>query len=217
MEKRFNQGYEIIQSIEVGNTEFVLGVNVKAPSQYVTWECSNKTDYYWGHYINNQLQAIKDLCERVMGKVEYLEQKEQDIRENHHNNYVLVATVKNGSNIANIPFPTRELSEILGSIGITQPPEKIYLGGYSDIKVHLQQSDNEVSNALLRLFQNDNSLQMVNEVAKAVFHSDWRVYEMVENNLKKGSYKTVESVLRDATDYSRYLMDRKKSNEREER
>ena len=48
MEKRVNQGYEIVQSIEVGTSEFVLGVNQYHPEQFVTWKCSGKTDYYWG-------------------------------------------------------------------------------------------------------------------------------------------------------------------------
>lgn len=48
MEKRVNQGYEIVQSIEVGTSEFVLGVSQYHPEQFVTWKCSGKTDYYWG-------------------------------------------------------------------------------------------------------------------------------------------------------------------------
>lgn len=47
VEKRTNQGYEIIQSIEVGNAEFVLGVHQTLPEQFVTWKCSQKSDYYW--------------------------------------------------------------------------------------------------------------------------------------------------------------------------
>ena len=36
MEKRVNQGYEIVQSIEVGTSEFVLGVSQYHPEQFVT-------------------------------------------------------------------------------------------------------------------------------------------------------------------------------------
>lgn len=78
MEKRINRGYEITQSIQVGSKEFVLGVHPKAASQFVTWQCTNKDDYDWGHYHNNLLIATKDLCERAMSEIEYLEQREAE-------------------------------------------------------------------------------------------------------------------------------------------
>ena len=77
MEKRVNQGYEIVQSIEVGTSEFVLGVSQYHPEQFVTWKCSGKTDYYWGHYTDSLLKATKDLCERALEEIAYLEQREQ--------------------------------------------------------------------------------------------------------------------------------------------
>lgn len=77
MEKRVNQGYEIVQSIEVGTSEFVLGVSQYHPEQFVTWKCSGKTDYYWGHYTDSLLKATKDLCERALEEISYLEQREQ--------------------------------------------------------------------------------------------------------------------------------------------
>ena len=77
MEKRVNQGYEIVQSIEVGTLEFVLGVSQYHPEQFVTWKCSGKTDYYWGHYTDSLLKATKDLCERALEEISYLEQREQ--------------------------------------------------------------------------------------------------------------------------------------------
>ena len=78
-----------------------------------------------------------------------------------------------------------------------------------------------MADALVRLFRDDNSLRMVNEVAKAVFHADTRVYEWVEKNLRDGRYQSVEDVLRDAVDYGKYLKDishrQKKAGGREER
>lgn len=76
MGKRINQGYEIIQSIQVGRAEFVLGEHPKAPSRYVTWECKDKDNYFAGNYMNNLLAATKDLCERAMTQIEYLEERE---------------------------------------------------------------------------------------------------------------------------------------------
>ena len=65
MNVRMNAGYIILSSICFENVEFVMGVNATAPSKFVTWECKNGTDYYWGHYMNDELLAIKDLLERA--------------------------------------------------------------------------------------------------------------------------------------------------------
>lgn len=219
---RTNAGFVITTSIPVGNAEFVLGVNMKNPNSFVTWECKGKTDYFWGHYTDSLLKATKDLCQRAMDEILYLEQREAEAAQrNPDSGYHLAATVKYGDSSALIQFPTQELADILGSIGITQPPEKVYIRGYSDIKVELQNSGSKVPDALVRLFRDDNSLRMVNEVAKAVFHSDCRVYEWVEKNLRDDRYKSVEDVLRDTVDYGKYLKEscqkQKKAGGREER
>lgn len=219
---RTNAGFVITTSIPVGNAEFVLGVNMKNPNSFVTWECKGQTDYFWGHYTDSLLKATKDLCQRAMDEILYLEQREEKAAQrNPDRGYHLEAFVKYGDSSAVIQFPTPELEDVLGSIGITQPPEKVYLKAYSDIEVQLQNGGNKVSDALVRLFRDDNSLRMVNEVAKAVFHSDCRVYEWVEKNLRDDRYKSVEDVLRDAVDYGKYLKDvshkQKKAGGREER
>lgn len=211
---RVNGKFIITSAIPVGSKEFVLGVHRKNPKSFVTWECKGGTDYYWGHYTDSLLKALKDLCERVMGEIEYLEQRET--RQKLENGYSMVAAVKHKGNFALIQFPTKELGGTLESIGITLPPERVYLGGHQDIEVHLQHDENKTVNALVHLFRENNSLRMVNEVAKAVFHSDWRVYEWVEEKLKTDSYFDVENLLRDAVDYSKYLKD-KQSERREER
>lgn len=107
-----------------------------------------------------------------------------------------------------IQFPTNELGDILGSIGITLPPERVYLGGHTDIEVHLQHNGDQMTDAMAHLFRDKNSLRMVNEVAKAVFHADWRVYERVEEKLKTDFYADAENLLRDAVDYAKYLKDK---------
>ena len=84
MEKRVNQGYEIVQSIEVGTSEFVLGVSQYHPEQFVTWKCSGKTDYYWGHYTDSLLKATKDLCERALEEIAYLCDSGRKRRRNPH-------------------------------------------------------------------------------------------------------------------------------------
>ena len=53
MDYRENAGYIITDSCHVGDSEFVLGVHLTAPQQFVTWKCSNRTDYDWGHYFSD--------------------------------------------------------------------------------------------------------------------------------------------------------------------
>lgn len=37
MEERKNAGYTIVQSLMIGNAEFVIGHHPTAPAPYVTW------------------------------------------------------------------------------------------------------------------------------------------------------------------------------------
>ena len=110
---------------------------------------------------------------------------------------------------------------MLGSIGIKLPPERVYLKGHDNIEIHLQRGEGKVADELVHLFQGNNSLRMVNEVAKAVFHSDYRVYDKVKENLDTDYYKSAEDLLYDAVDYGKYLKDieqkQKKTSSREER
>ena len=74
---RINQGYIITSSIHVGEAEYVLGVNAKAPNQFVTWKCSNGKDYDWGHYFSDQFAAEKDLVARAQEEIKCLEQRSE--------------------------------------------------------------------------------------------------------------------------------------------
>lgn len=48
MEWRKNAGYIITNQITIGESEIVLGVHETHPNMFVTWECSDKNNYYWG-------------------------------------------------------------------------------------------------------------------------------------------------------------------------
>ena len=65
MDYRENAGYIITDSCHVGDSEFVLGVHLTAPQQFVTWKCTGRTDYYWGHYFSDLFSAQKDLVARA--------------------------------------------------------------------------------------------------------------------------------------------------------
>ena len=60
---RSHQGYRIIKSCLVGNTELVIGHNPKAPNPYVCWYCKGNS-YYWGYYCNSVEAAREKLDER---------------------------------------------------------------------------------------------------------------------------------------------------------
>ena len=69
--QRINAGYTITDSIQIGAIEFVLGEHATAPSRYVTWECRDGSNYYWGHYMDDGLSAVKDLLERAGRELEF--------------------------------------------------------------------------------------------------------------------------------------------------
>ena len=75
MDIRMNAGYIITSSVHVGESEFVLGVHAKAPGQFVTWKCSDGTDYHWGHYFSDQFAAEKDLVSRAQEEIEFLKER----------------------------------------------------------------------------------------------------------------------------------------------
>lgn len=68
---RMNAGYVITGSIHVGDVEFVIGTSSTAPSQFVTWECKGGDNYYWGHYMSDELAAVGDLLERAGQELEF--------------------------------------------------------------------------------------------------------------------------------------------------
>ncbi|MFQ6963483.1 MAG: hypothetical protein ACLRR6_05055 [Oscillospiraceae bacterium] len=51
MEMRTNAGYTITDSVHIGKAEFVIGEMPNAPAPFVTWECKNGNNYFWGHYF----------------------------------------------------------------------------------------------------------------------------------------------------------------------
>ena len=74
---RENQGYHITDSIQIGDVEFVAGELAAAPNSYVTWECKNGDDYFWGHYFSDRLAAKRDLLERA-GHEKATKEKERE-------------------------------------------------------------------------------------------------------------------------------------------
>ena len=46
---RINAGYVITDSVFIGEAEFVIGKMPNAPAPFVTWECKDGNNYFWGH------------------------------------------------------------------------------------------------------------------------------------------------------------------------
>ena len=78
-----NQGYEIITAETYSTTRLgqesrvVLGrMETKYGVRFVTWECTRwplkwgrmKSDYYWGHYFDDETQARADFHFRLFEK-----------------------------------------------------------------------------------------------------------------------------------------------------
>ena len=72
MEKdiRKNAGYVITESLHIGKTEFVLGESDTQPARFVTWECNNGNNYFWGHYMDDRFSAERDLLERAKDELD---------------------------------------------------------------------------------------------------------------------------------------------------
>jgi len=65
MNQRTNIGYKIIDSIHIGNTEFVIGYNKKASMPYVVWECQNSDNFCFGSFVSNRVVAEQTLLQRA--------------------------------------------------------------------------------------------------------------------------------------------------------
>jgi len=83
-ETRSNQGYEIIESCTIGNTELVIGHHPKAPNPYVCWYCKGGDNYYWGCYCNT-LEAARDkLNERYQSECQMPYNQQHDKKAKQH-------------------------------------------------------------------------------------------------------------------------------------
>ena len=83
MNIRTNAGFQIIDSIFIGESEFVLGVNKANPTIFVTWKCADGANYYWGHYHTDQIAAKKDLLKRAQEELDSIEQHSKKAKEDN--------------------------------------------------------------------------------------------------------------------------------------
>ena len=71
-EIRMNAGYIITDSVFIGETEFVIGVNSTAHgTMFVTWECKDRDNFFWGHYMSSRRAAEQDLLDRAGNELQF--------------------------------------------------------------------------------------------------------------------------------------------------
>lgn len=79
---RTNAGYTITDSIFIGKAEFVIGHNPSFSTPYVTWECKDGDNYFWGHYLTERKAPERDLLERAQTELSLQEQQKPPQTEN---------------------------------------------------------------------------------------------------------------------------------------
>lgn len=84
MSERTNAGYTITDSIFIGKAEFVIGENPNYPAPYVTWECKDGNNYFWGHYLGTRKAAEQDLLNRAQDELR-LQEQEKPTEKNNKN------------------------------------------------------------------------------------------------------------------------------------
>lgn len=71
MEKRTNQEYTVMDSIQVGSIEYVLAERPTHLDRYVVWECLHGTEYHTGHYTSSLGEAQANMLERAKKELEH--------------------------------------------------------------------------------------------------------------------------------------------------
>ena len=85
-EVRHIQGYQVTDSRIVGDKEFVLAENPKAPQPFATWMRSIRNDgmsgeekFFWGHYFCDRKAAVSDFQQRVANEREVSGEKRPSV------------------------------------------------------------------------------------------------------------------------------------------
>lgn len=87
MDERTCQGYAVIDSIRIGETEIVLAYNPNAVSRYVTWKAyahSHFQDFNHGNYFSDERSARADLIARAEEAASYLSPNHRDKKKLSH-------------------------------------------------------------------------------------------------------------------------------------
>lgn len=100
--------------------------------------------------------------------------------------------------IAEFPNNIYNLYGELQSIGITKPPQKVFISDDDehDIRVNLY-ADSDIGNHLILLFNEKNSIADVNTAANVVRNSHEAIQDDLEQNILYDQYDTAEEMIAD--------------------
>lgn len=79
MDIRFANGSVVLDSIHIGDTEFVLCFSLHPPTRFITAESKDGKSFVAEEYYTDQFAAQKNLCHRAMNKVHELESKSKSL------------------------------------------------------------------------------------------------------------------------------------------
>ena len=100
----------------------------------------------------------------------------------------------------------------MGSISIREPADKVCIGG--PYYIEIMPGSGKMADALNHIFQKGDSLHLVNQVAKAVYHADYFVYDTIEDKLKYGQFSTAEQLLEEAKELAEQIKKQDKKHVR---
>lgn len=69
MEIRTNGNFIITNAITIGDVEIVLAKHRTFAGRYITWECKDKYDFFWGHSFTDLQSAQTDFFKRGLKKI----------------------------------------------------------------------------------------------------------------------------------------------------
>ena len=70
---RENCKYEITYTYRLTDDEEIVIArreNYNREPSFATWICTDGDHYFWGHYFESEIEALKDLVERIKKEVE---------------------------------------------------------------------------------------------------------------------------------------------------
>ncbi len=207
MDWKMHDGYWITAVLPVNGKEMMFGVHQEKGSHFATWEHRGE-EFLWAHYFTDMTKAIEDLCKRTLHEIEFMRKKGADLESVNS----FTGFIKNDRNRAVIEFPTNELQDILESIGIMEGAGAVCLSGQYPIE--LEPARDKFADALIHVLGSCDSLHTVNELAKAAYHSDYRVYLMLEENLKQGVYHSPEQLFKDVEEKKEQIRQASKGKKR---
>lgn len=79
MDIRLINGSVVLDSVHVGDVEFILCLELQPPTRFITAESRDGKNFVAEQYYTDQFAAQKSLCCRAMNRVHELENKSKSL------------------------------------------------------------------------------------------------------------------------------------------